>query len=44
MRNQHGLDLLTQVVHTAVSIWQNRSMTYTGRPHARAYLKALTTV
>ncbi|KHG20447.1 LPS-assembly lptD [Gossypium arboreum] len=29
--------------HTAVSIWQDRSTTYTGRLHAHAYSTALTT-
>ncbi|KHF99628.1 hypothetical protein F383_38489 [Gossypium arboreum] len=43
MGNQHGLDFLTRVSHTVVSIWQDRSMTYTGRLHARAYLTALIT-
>ncbi|KHG04017.1 hypothetical protein F383_29219 [Gossypium arboreum] len=35
MGNQHGLDFLTQACHTAVSIWRDRSTTYTGRLHAR---------
>ncbi|KHG21652.1 hypothetical protein F383_26618 [Gossypium arboreum] len=43
MGNQHGLDFLTRVSHTAVSIWKNRSTTYTGRPHARAYVTVLNT-
>ncbi|KHG25248.1 putative beta-galactosidase A [Gossypium arboreum] len=29
--------------HTAVSLWQDRSTTYTGRLHACAYSTALTT-
>ncbi|KHG19142.1 hypothetical protein F383_25425 [Gossypium arboreum] len=43
MRNQHGLDFLTRACHTAVSIWQDRSTTYTGRLHACAYSTTLTT-
>ncbi|KHG21611.1 hypothetical protein F383_07129 [Gossypium arboreum] len=43
MRNQHGLDFLTRVSHTAVSIWKNRSTIYMGRPHAHAYLTTLYT-
>ncbi|KHG07517.1 hypothetical protein F383_34075 [Gossypium arboreum] len=43
MGNQHCLDFLTQVSHRAVSIWKNRSTTYTGRPHACAYVTALNT-
>ncbi|KHG29406.1 hypothetical protein F383_13591 [Gossypium arboreum] len=41
MGNQHDLDFLTWVSHTTVSIWQNRSITYMDRPHARAYVTAL---
>ncbi|KHG09697.1 hypothetical protein F383_15626 [Gossypium arboreum] len=44
MENQHGLDFLTRVGHMVVFIWQNRIMTHMGRPYARAYLIALTTV
>ncbi|KHF98660.1 hypothetical protein F383_12870 [Gossypium arboreum] len=43
MGNQHDLDVLTWVGHTAVSIWQNQSTTCMGRPHTHAYLTALTT-
>ncbi|KHG25884.1 dna damage checkpoint 1 [Gossypium arboreum] len=43
MGKQHGLDFLTRVDHTAVLIWQNQNTIYTGRPHTRAYLTALTT-
>ncbi|KHG29621.1 DNA-directed RNA polymerase subunit alpha [Gossypium arboreum] len=43
MGKQHGLDFITQACHTAVSIWQDRSMTYMGGSHARAHLPALTT-
>ncbi|KHG22719.1 Histone-lysine N-methyltransferase, H3 lysine-79 specific [Gossypium arboreum] len=43
MGNQHGLDFLTRACHMVVSIWQDRSMTYTDRLHACAYSTALTT-
>ncbi|KHG27565.1 hypothetical protein F383_33908 [Gossypium arboreum] len=43
MRNQHGLDFLTRACHTAVSLWQDRSTTYTGRLQVCAYSTALTT-
>ncbi|KHG15382.1 Diaminopimelate epimerase [Gossypium arboreum] len=38
VQNQHGLHLLTRADHTVVSIWQNRSTTHTGGPHARMFL------
>ncbi|KHG19655.1 hypothetical protein F383_24171 [Gossypium arboreum] len=42
MGNQHGMDFLTRACHTIVSLWQDRSTTYTGRLHARTYSTALT--